>query len=76
MKALRPVILYRKGTVQKIAKQLNVTESTVRLALRFATDGERPERIRKEALENYGAVLVKEPVRIKAVEPAKERSGR
>lgn len=76
MKTLRPIILYRKGTVQKLAKQFGVTESTVRLAMRFVTEGERPERIRKEALENYGAVLVKEPVRIKAVEPAKERSGR
>lgn len=65
MRALRPIILYRKGTVQKLAKQFNVTESTVRLALRMATEGDRPDQIRKEALENYGAVLVKEPLRIK-----------
>lgn len=43
-------ILYRHGMIKALATQFNCTEQTVRNALRGATEGEQPERIRKEAL--------------------------
>ena len=34
-----------------------VTMQTVRNALKFTTDGELPDMIRKEAIQNYGGAL-------------------
>ena len=64
----KPKILYERGTVVKLAKRFGVTEATVRLALRFATEGEQPDLIRKLALKEYGCVLRRKPVSIKAIQ--------
>lgn len=65
MSLCKPRILYEKGVIPKLARHFGVTEHTVRNALRFVTDGEQPEAIRKEALKNYGCALVKKPLTIK-----------
>ncbi|MCI5706070.1 MAG: hypothetical protein MR298_01875 [Odoribacter sp.] len=58
----KPKILYEKGTVQKMAKAMGVSEGTIRNALRFVTEGEQPDKIRKEAIELYGCALVSKPI--------------
>lgn len=62
----KPRILYEKGVIKKIANRVGVTEATVRLALRFATEGEQPDLIRKVALSEYGCMLQRKPINIKA----------
>lgn len=52
----RRIILPYGGTA-KIAKHFGVTMQTVRNALKFTTDGELPDMIRKEAIQNYGGAL-------------------
>jgi predicted transcriptional regulator len=52
-------ILYDRKVIPKIAQRFGVTEATVRLALRFKTKGDRPDLIRKEAVQFYGCVLMK-----------------
>lgn len=64
----KPKILYERGTVVKLAKRFGVTEATVRLALRFATEGEQPDLIRQIALKEYGCVLQRRPIVIKMKE--------
>ena len=54
--------MYEKGTVQKMAKAMGVSEGTIRNALRFVTEGEQPDKIRKEAIELYGCALVSKPI--------------
>ena len=66
--ATKPKILYERGTVVKLAKRFGVTEATVRLALRFATEGEQPDLIRQVALKEYGCVLQRKPIIIKKEE--------
>lgn len=58
-------ILYEKGVISKLAVRFNVSEHTVRNALRFSTEGDQPDLIRKVALEEYGCVLAKKPISIK-----------
>lgn len=58
----KPKILYERGVVQKMSKAFNVSETTVRAALQFKTEGELPNKIRKEAIELYGGVLIKKPI--------------
>lgn len=67
--ATKPEILYERGTVVKLAKRVGVTEATVRLALRFATEGEQPDLIRKLALQEYGCVLRRKPIIIRDINP-------
>ena len=55
-------ILYDKGVIQKLAKHFNVSDHTVRNALRFVTEGEQPDAIRKEALKYYCCVMTKKPI--------------
>ena len=62
MKNERMVILYERGVVQKLAKAFGVTPMTVRSALKFATDGDLPDRIREEALKYYNCALMKKPI--------------
>ena len=50
-------ILYERGVISKIAKRVGVTEATVRLALRFATEGAQPDLIRQIAVKEYGCVV-------------------
>ena len=64
----KPKILYERGTVAKLAKRFGVTEATVRLALRFATEGEQPDLIRQVALREYGCALQRRPIVIKMKE--------
>lgn len=66
--ATKPKILYERGTVPKLAKRFGVTEQTVRLALRFATEGEQPDLIRQVAIKEYGCVLQRRPIVIKMKE--------
>lgn len=58
----RCVILYERGTIQKLAKVFNVTPMAVRNALRFVSDSDQAEKIREEALKYYGCVLIKKPI--------------
>lgn len=58
----RKRILYSRGVVPMLAKRFSVTEVTVRSALRFATEGEQPDRIREIALKEYGCKISKVPI--------------
>ena len=58
----KPKILYERGTIVKLAKRFGVTEATVRLALRFATEGEQPDLIRQIAINEYGCLLQKKQI--------------
>lgn len=49
----KPVIIYPIGTVAKLAKHFGVSDQTVRAALRFHTDSDIANAIRRECLENY-----------------------
>lgn len=55
-------ILYDKGDVKKLATHFGVSERTVRSALHFITEGERPDAIRKAALKYYGCKITKKPI--------------
>ncbi len=59
----KPKILYEKGTVQKMAKALGVSQGTIRNALRFVTEGDQPDKIREEALKYYGCVMIEKPIK-------------
>lgn len=45
------------GAVKRIAAQYGVCENTVRYALKFLTEGEQPDKIRKTALEEYNGAI-------------------
>lgn len=62
MSIKKPIILYERGVVQKIAKSFKCDDKTVRDALKFITESELSERIRQEALKYYGCILVRRPV--------------
>lgn len=47
-------IYVKHGMTTKLAKLFQVTDQTVRNALRGATEGEQPDRIREEALKQGG----------------------
>jgi DeoR/GlpR family transcriptional regulator of sugar metabolism len=47
-------ILVERGSVKKLATLFEVSEQTVRNALRYITEGETPERIREKALSSGG----------------------
>lgn len=47
-------ILVERGSVKKLAIFFEVSEQTVRNALRYITEGEAPERIREKALASGG----------------------
>lgn len=65
MTIFRHRILYEKGTIPKLAKRFGVTETTVRNALRFTTEGEQPDLIREIAIKEYGCVLNRRPITVK-----------
>lgn len=50
-------IIVPTGNVKRIAKAVGVSDQAVRNALRFITEGEQPDRIRREAMENYGGAI-------------------
>ena len=74
MSNVRLTILYETGVVAKLAKRFGVSDTTVRAALRFATEGERPDLIRKTALKEYGCVLRKKPIIIKEIKPENQEN--
>lgn len=49
-----PVIVVPHGSTSKIAKHIGCTIQAVRNALKFISNSEQAQRIRREALENYG----------------------
>lgn len=55
-------ILYDKGVIKKLAADFSVSDHTVRNALRFVTEGEQPDLIRKAAIKYYGCVMTKKPI--------------
>lgn len=67
MSNVRLTILYEPGVVAKLAKRFGVSDNTIRAALRFATEGERPDLIRKTALKEYGCMLRKKPIVIRDI---------
>lgn len=67
MELYRYRILYEKGVIAKLSKRFNVTEQTIRAALRFATEGEQPDLIRNIAVKEYGCVLTKKPIKVHMV---------
>lgn len=60
-------ILYEKGVISRLAVRFNVSEHTIRNALRFTTEGEQPDLIRKVALDEYGCALSRKPINVKPV---------
>lgn len=46
----------KHGTIIKLAKEMGLNEKTVREALRFVTEGEQPDLIRKKAVLEYGGI--------------------
>lgn len=70
----KPRILYERGVIPKLAKRVGVTEQTVRLALRFVTDGDQPDLIRKLALQEYGCVLRRKPIIIRDINPENQEN--
>lgn len=69
----RPRILYERGVIPRIAKRVGVTEATVRLALRFVTEGEQPDLIRKVAINEYGCVLQRKPIPLSKLKAGETR---
>lgn len=51
-------ILMKYGTITKLAIEMGVNEKTVREALRFVTEGEQPDLIRKKAVSEYGGIPI------------------
>lgn len=49
-------ILVARGEVQRISKLFNVTDQTVRNALKFITEGDEPDKFRAEAIKGGGKV--------------------
>lgn len=58
IKNMAKQLLTTKGTGRKIAKLLRVSEQTVSKAVRGKSDTDTARKIRKIAVENYGAVEV------------------
>ena len=52
-------ILYEKGVITKLSVKFQVTEATVRNALRYSTDSKQAKDIRSEALKNYACQRTK-----------------
>ena len=52
-------IIVPQGNINKIAKHFGVSRECVSRALKFITQGDRPDNIRKEALTNYGGSVAR-----------------
>lgn len=52
-------ILTERGEVARIAKLYSVSGQTVRNALRYITEGETSDAIRKEAIDAGGVVITR-----------------
>ncbi|MFQ7266181.1 MAG: hypothetical protein ACLRPS_04815 [Paraprevotella clara] len=60
----KPVIIIPYGSKKKICKACGVSPETVRKALKFITESDEADKIRREALNNYGGTLIEVNVRI------------
>ena len=54
----KPKIIVPHGKKMAMRQSLGVSTETIRKALNFQTESEEADRIRREALENYGGSLV------------------
>ena len=54
----RYIIILPHGNRGRLAKELGVSMETIRKALNFQTESEEADRIRREAIDNYGGSLV------------------
>ena len=54
----KPKIIVPHGKKMMMRKALGVSTETIRRALNFQTESEEADRIRREAIENYGGSLV------------------
>ena len=57
-KATKSRIILPHGKKQMMSHDLGVSTETVRRALLFISESEEADRIRREAIENYGGTLV------------------
>lgn len=57
-KASKPRIVLPHGKKQMMCRDLGVSPETVRRALQFISESEEGDRIRREALDNYGGTLI------------------
>lgn len=63
-KANKPRIILPYGKKQMMSKSLGVAPESIRRALLFISESEEADRIRREAIENYGGTLVNVKVTI------------
>lgn len=54
----KPKIIVSYGKKRMMRQALGVSTETIRRALNFQTESAEADRIRKEALQNYGGSLV------------------
>ena len=54
----RPQIIVPFGNKKKMSQEFGVSMETIRKALKFMTESEEANRIRREALANYGGTLI------------------
>lgn len=59
-----PVIIVPHGQTKRIAIQFGCTIQTVRNALKYMSDTEQAQRIRKEAIELYGGTETSIRIRV------------
>lgn len=59
MAIYRHRILYEKGVILKLASEFNVSEASVRNALRYSSDSKQAKNIREAALQNYACKYTK-----------------
>ena len=57
--ARKKEIIVKHGVIKKIAKDVSVSEPTVRYALRGIIDTANSDMIRKRAIDFYGGVISK-----------------
>lgn len=53
----KKVIMVPRGSVDRICDQLQCKKTTVYNALRYDVNSELSEKIRSEAIENYGGII-------------------
>ncbi len=54
----KPKIIVPHGKKRQMCQSLGVSMETIRKALNFQTESEEADRIRREAIDNYGGSLV------------------
>ena len=59
-----PVIIVPHGQTTKLASHIGCTIQAVRNALKYISDSEQAQRIRREAVENYGGTETTIKIRV------------